>query len=347
MRVAIAGIQHLPWAAPGWTRGLRSLGTDVVEWDWTPLYSRGLIGRIERRFLVGPGIRRANHDLVRFVRQHQPDVLLLYGAWPIRPETVSRLAALTWVAGYHNDNPFGEFGKKAYFRYWKQSIPHFHSHHVFRSQNITDYEGLGVKRVKVLLPFYLPWLDVRPEMTDAELMQRAADVVFVGHAEPDHRIAHIVALLSAGVDLRIFGSQDYWKRHLPKSFVCRLPPIHLIEGAEYRKTIAAAKIALSFFSTGNRDEITFRVFEITAVGTFLLCQRSALMERVFREDKEIVFFSSPEELVDKCRFYLQHDELRSCIARAGHKRCLASGYDVITRMRQWQTDTMNWMNESQ
>ena len=164
-----------------------------------------------------------------------------------------------------------------------------------------DYQAAGVLRVKVLLPFFIPWLHTRPELTEDERSQFGSDVVFVGHGENDQRIEDVMALLEAGVNLRIFGDPIDWKRFLPSPIFTAVL-IQPVLGAEYCKVISASKIVLSFFSTGNRDTATFRVFEIPALGGFMLCQRSPLVEELFRRDREVVYFSSPQELVDKCRF---------------------------------------------
>jgi spore maturation protein CgeB len=346
MRILIVGTQKVPWMASGWSRALRDLGQDVISWDWTPLFSPGPLGRIEQRYLLGPGIARANRALLRQVSQCQPDVVLLYATTPIWPKTVQFLAHHTWVSGYHNDNPFGLFGKKAYFRFWKGSLPYFHSHHVFRPVNVEDYQRAGVKRVKLLLPFYIPWLHVRPELLPEERQELGADVVFVGHSENDGRIQYVQALLEAGINLRVRGDAGEWKRYLPISAWKQLQPVRPAEGVEYRKVIAASKIALSFFSTGNRDSVTFRVFELPAMGSFMLCQRSELAMEIFCPEHEAVFFSSTEELIDKCQFYLQNDQLREQIAMRGQERCLAGGYDLHSRMRQWVADIRTWMSET-
>lgn len=66
-----------------------------------------------------------------------------------------------------------------------------------------------------------------------------------------------------------------------------------------------------------------------------MCERTDEMKRLFEEDKEAVYFSDKEELVQKVRMLLKQPEQRKAIASAGHKRCLSSGYDIVSRMRVW------------
>ena len=68
-----------------------------------------------------------------------------------------------WVAGYHNDDPFGSNGDRSYFRIFKKAIPFYCSHHVYRQENIQEYQRLGIKHVKQLKSYYLPWIDQPPE----------------------------------------------------------------------------------------------------------------------------------------------------------------------------------------
>jgi spore maturation protein CgeB len=46
-----------------------------------------------------------------------------------------------------------------------------------------------------------------------------------------------------------------------------------------------------------------------------------------------VYFGSFEECRDKARYYLAHEAERAAIARAGHERCLRSGYRYVDRAR--------------
>ncbi len=62
-----------------------------------------------------------------------------------------------------------------------------------------------------------------------------------------------------------------------------------------------------------------RVMEITGSGQFLLSEDFPEAKMLF-SDKELVLFSSYDELKEKIKYYLSHDKERDKIARAGHKK---------------------------
>ena len=99
--------------------------------------------------------------------------------------------------------------------------------------------------------------------------------------------------------------------------------------------ISGTKIALCFLSKLNEDTYTTRNFQIPAMRTFMLSEYTPDLASLYEEGKEAEFFRSQEELVDKVRYYLQHESEREEIARAGHRRVLADGHDVVSRARQF------------
>ena len=83
----------------------------------------------------------------------------------------------------------------------------------------------------------------------------------------------------------------------------------------------------------NRDLQTTRTFEIPACGAFMLAERTDEHLRLFEEGKEAAYFGSEGELLDKVRYYLDHEGERKTIAAAGRKRCLDSGYSHHDRLK--------------
>lgn len=76
----------------------------------------------------------------------------------------------------------------------------------------------------------------------------------------------------------------------------------------------------------NLDRQTTRSVEIPACGSLLLGERTDEHLEMFEQGKEADFFSTDAELLEKCKYYLGHENERRAVAYAGHKRCVESGY---------------------
>lgn len=343
MKILLAGQGQYEWFAPAWAEGLRRLGQEIRFFDWGPFFPGGILGKMEYKFMWGPAVRRTNLELRRAARLFRPELLLIHCGFPIHPKTVSDLASFCWVTGFHHDDPFGVFGREPYFRLFRQAIPFYHSHHVIREENVSDYRRLGVKKVRVIMRYYVPWLHALQPPVPSGLGQKH-EVVFIGHPEPDHRIQYMIDLVRAKIPLRLFGSAQ-WGRYLPREIarICasQSPPLL---GNAYAAMISSSKICIAFHSKANRDRYSYRVFEIPACGGFLLAERTDIMQGLYEEGREAEYFASSEELMDKTRFYLNHEEARARIARRGHERCLRSGYDVVSRMKEWLSDIERFRN---
>lgn len=63
-----------------------------------------------------------------------------------------------------------------------------------------------------------------------------------------------------------------------------------------------------------------RLSHFVGNGLLTLCDRDFSMHELFEEDKEMVFYSSTEELLDKLKYYKSHDAERKKIAKAGWEK---------------------------
>jgi hypothetical protein len=77
-----------------------------------------------------------------------------------------------------------------------------------------------------------------------------------------------------------------------------------------------------------------RMYEVTAHGAMLLCDKAGLdaHKMIFEPDKEAVFYDSMEDAIDKIHYYLEHEEEREAIARAGFAR-VHRDYDCETHLK--------------
>lgn len=98
------------------------------------------------------------------------------------------------------------------------------------------------------------------------------------------------------------------------------PPVPAGEMSSY--VFAGTKINLNISLKGIEGGTPQRIMDILGAGGFVLtsyCQETA---ELFEEDREIVMFRTPEELLQKVDYYLSHDKEREQIAQAGHKKVM-------------------------
>ncbi len=330
---------------PAWQRALVEMGISCRLFDSHSLTLPGILGRVERRILWGPGVAKIKRELVSLVRQERPEVTLLYQGHYFDRRTLEQIRPVTFIAGYHNDDPFGARKNMLRYRLLLPALPLYHGYHVYRGCNVKEALSYGVPRVKVLMSYYIPWIDYPRKLGAEDERDYGCELVFAGHAERDVRVECLAQAARQGVKLRLYGIDYYWKQVLPADVYPKIRPVRKITGDDYRKALCGAKIAACFFSRWNRDQYTRRSFEIPACGVFLLSERTPVMQEMYQEGKEAEFFDSPEEFLDKVKFYLKNDKVRQRIAEAGFRRVTSSGHDIYSRLRQWLADVGQWRNE--
>lgn len=69
-------------------------------------------------------------------------------------------------------------------------------------------------------------------------------------------------------------------------------------------------------------QIKARPFEITGCGGFCITGAADDMENYFIPEKEIVIYHDTPELIKKIRYYLEHEEERMNISKAGYERAI-------------------------
>ena len=137
-------------------------------------------------------------------------------------------------------------------------------------------------------------------------------------------------LVDNGLNVTVYGDGN-WKSL--RSYSPRLKIMPSIFSDNYPKVLSALKISLCFLRKINTDQHTSRSIEIPACGGFMLAERTDEHLSLFEEGKEAEFFSSDEELLAKCRYYLYNEEERQSIVKRGILRCKSSGYSNIETVK--------------
>jgi hypothetical protein len=94
-------------------------------------------------------------------------------------------------------------------------------------------------------------------------------------------------------------------------------------GLDMYRARAAGKITLTKHSAASGHYANnMTLFETTGIGRLLLTDHKSNLSELFESGKEVVSYTSPEDCVEKVRHYLEHDEERETIGRAGQQRTL-------------------------
>ena len=104
---------------------------------------------------------------------------------------------------------------------------------------------------------------------------------------------------------------------------------NLVSPERYFGILRRSKIVLNFVYPGRYKG---RLHEATLCGALVMESEYSDHTRYFTPEKEIVTYHSPADLVDKVRYYLEHDDERTIIADAG--RLAAERHCDNTRI--WQ-----------
>ncbi|MEM4724135.1 MAG: glycosyltransferase [Candidatus Hadarchaeum sp.] len=313
-------------------RALYNLGIaydDVDEGRLVEAYLRSLVCKLLYKVLKRPiSYRWFQSRIIDAARSFRPSmVLVTKGAW-IAPDTLCEVKALTGatLVNYATDDPFNP---KTTTRDLIAGIPLYDLYVCTKRAITEDVRRAGCRNV-VYVPFgYEPSLHF-PELptTEKECLRFASDLCFIGGADRDRfPVLRRVAELP-GINLHLYGG--YWQRDP------MLRPFHrgFAYGRDYRLAMSGTRIALCLVRRANRDGHVMRTFEIPACSAFMLAERTEEHLSFFEEDKEMVCFGSDDELVDKVRYYLAHDEERQQIAQAGHRRVWAERYTYRDRLQE-------------
>jgi len=243
------------------------------------------------------------------------------------PSTLRRIKEATGavLVNYATDDPFNAANTTPDLL---AGIPAYDIYACTKSAIVDDVRRAGARTVIHTWFGYQPSVHF-PEApaTDDEARRFASDVILAGGADRD-RLHDLEPLVSTDVSLALYGG--YWNRDPRFRPYARGFAI----GRDYRLALGGAKIGLCLVRRANRDGHAMRSFEIPACGTFMLAERTEEHLALFREDIDAVFFGSREELIEKVRYYLAHDDARRRIAQSGYTRVTTGGHTYMDRLRE-------------
>ena len=264
-----------------------------------------------------------NKKIIDAVRKKPYDIVWIDKGVTINPSTLKAIKEKnpqTVLVSYSPDNMALRHNQS--YNYLK-CIPLYDYLVTNKSYIINDIKRFGAKDVIFVNNTFEPSFHYPRELSEEDYRRLGADVGFVGSWEQE-RADSICYLAKHGIQVRVFGDKKWQQyKQVSKNLIIE---DHGLFDNDYVKSFKAFKICLCFLRKMNFDQQTTRTVEIPASGGFMLAERTSEHQAMFTEGKEAEFFSSNEELLSKCRYYLAHEKERQEIAQAGYRRCITSDY---------------------
>ena len=277
---------------------------------------------LKKKYLFGKELQKIKADLIHKINEVRPDIvffrdvlLFSYADWCQLTSDSDHLN----ICNVQTDM-FSKGHKTYAWNQFRKSLKLFDLHFVFRRKNVEDFRDIDYEFAYLQEPSYIPWYHKPPEEFNEGKFY--SDAVFVGHYENDGRKEYCEYLYKNGIDIKIYSTN--WKKFIKNSnplYNCLYDPIY---GDKYPQAVYASKASLCFFSRLNNDELTERVFEIPAMGGLLVAERNERLKEIFEEGKEVLLFSSKEELLEHILFIKRYPEKAHKIKKAGREKVIKS-----------------------
>jgi spore maturation protein CgeB len=343
MKILYVGPDYRGSNGTCWRDAFVALGCDVRTVDSERLLSWPVTPpeRVAAKLGARPPRRRVsdfNDAVGATAKEFRPQATFFVQARFVRSETMAAIGELGPTVVYCNDDMFNPSNRTFTF---EGAVRLADCLITTKSFNVPEFLRAGARRVVFQPNAFDPAIHfpARPSPAEAEAM--GGDVAFLGTFRPGRAddLAEVVRRLHPST-VNVWGGgwekmrrAVYWHRRRRWAPLRRRIRGGALWGEDMGKAIQANKLALGLLYHVNRDLHSSRSFEIPACGGFMLAERTAEHREYFEEDHEAVYFGSLDELIDKARYYLRHDGARVAIARAGHARCLKSGYRYVDRAR--------------
>jgi spore maturation protein CgeB len=286
--------------------------------------------RIINKIFGPPDLGLVNRQIKKFISQDKIDILWLEKGLEIKPDTlrdIKQYSPNTTIVGYSVDDMGSRHNQSKNFL---ACLPHYDLYCTTKTYNVPELSHLGCPKVIFSGNAYDPETHRPVEITSPQKEEFHGSVGFIGTYERP-RAESMYYLAQHGIPVHVWGNSWHKNKLSHPNLIIKG---RAVCGDDYAKTICSLGIVLGFLCKRNRDVQTQRSMEIPACGAFMLAERTDEHKELFEEGKEAEFFSSNEELLNKIKYYIEHDEERRLIAQAGRERCMKSGYSYQKRLKE-------------
>lgn len=180
---------------------------------------------------------------------------------------------------------------------------------------INDFKKMGLKTE------YLKWCFEDTILQDVKKSKKIYDVTYIGGFSPHHSNGNkVLEYVSKKVKVNFWG---YGQNFLPINSSIKKSFNGEAWGKKMYEIFSKSKIVINrHINISKQYANNMRLFEASGMGALVITDNKINNKEFFNIDKEIVVYSTPEDLVKKIKYFIKNDKRRIAIAKAGQRRTL-------------------------
>lgn len=282
-------------------------------------------------FQQNPGLNQMFADIERRIQVVGADVLLVDNGAPYHPEFLRKLNIYKVLR--IADGPISAYDRDFVYL-------HAYDHVLYHSPAYSLDMGMeekllycGAKRADL---WTLGSFDALCDPLKTELnilsANRDIDVIFIGalHVNKMPLLAAVKKALGRRLCLHGLASV---KRNVYFNIKYGFPGwVRPVPFADYVPLYQRAKIGINVHNRGDFTVGGYRMYDLPANGVMQISDGGAYLNDFFKVGEEIASYKDAEDLIDKVKYYLAHDEERERIALNGFRR-VRKDYNIIELLR--------------
>ena len=310
-----------------YSRGFAANGSKVCNFSWKTaapiLCSSKLSDKVVRKLGAPWIVYQANQTLIEVASKFKPTLTFVVAPNLVLPNTIEQLRQHGLAFVFFTDNPLD--GHHTHSNAWVEGgLSLWDATFIWSKELVNALMDRGVQKA-VFHAFCSDTAYHFPQKNKSVIH----DVVFIGNWDDSGKRERFLASIT-DYRLGLWGSSDWNTR-------CQVKALHgrssgMCSYEEIPEIMGSAHIGLNILRPQNEIGHNIRTFEIPACGTLMLSERSAGLLNLFAEDKEAVYFSTPEEVAQKVRYLLSNPAIMRDISEAGFQRAIT--HKIVDRVEE-------------
>ncbi len=329
--ILVSGADHVAAMEHHYLKYLKEFGVNhqlfAAQGIFYKYYNASSIHKILFKLGLSSIYRKINSQLLKLVKQLQPDVLFVFKGMELYPETLKKIKQQGVIlVNFNPDNPFLFTGAGSGNKNVSNSISLFD---LYLTYDRRIKEQLVSKKVKAeVLPFGF-------DITEEQVKACAAEpeiikLCFLGSADKE-RATFLNQVADQNIPIDVYGND--WDRFHIHSSITIHPPVYDLE---YWKVLRKYRVQLNLMRIHNPQSHNMRSFEVPAVGGIGLFPDTPDHRNFFEHDKEVFLYTSAVDCVSKVKELLQLAPHEATTIRVqARTRSLEGGYSYKNRTHQF------------